>query len=335
MRRSISSSVLGRGEDILAPRRNAAKSNHGRGVVLLAASRLGASIPFVALSLAILLFTPLPSVDAATEAFPAAKDTFVVSAFPNYNLGHLIRAEVGQRIGKSGEATAERGLLHFEVSALPAAAIVTDATLRLFIVHSDGPSPLGLDLTVQPLTAGFIEGDGSSGVTWNTQPAVESSAVAQATMKHARCRLVRGGSDGGVGGGATRRRSHQPLAPRGGHGGVGGRGPLVRLRDQRGGGREPGGASDRVRDPHTDADGYTHSASHLHPDPYAHPHPTAGEHGDRDPDGYADPDGPDGDLQSDRSRLLHLRAWDHAGGGKLERWVGVRERRGHGPGCRL
>ena len=49
-------------------------------------------------------------VAAATETFSAEKDTFVVSAFPNYNLCHLVRAE-----SAAGSTRAGRRAIRFIV----------------------------------------------------------------------------------------------------------------------------------------------------------------------------------------------------------------------------
>ena len=74
-----------------------------------------------------------------------------------------------------------RGLLKFDVSALPPGQPVTRATLRLFIDSAD-PDPPNLAIVVERLAGDFVEGNGAIGVTWNTQPGFAGPPTATATM---------------------------------------------------------------------------------------------------------------------------------------------------------
>jgi hypothetical protein len=117
---------------------------------------------------------------AFTETCEAVRDTYVWSEAPTLNFGGQTLAEVGRSLSKSGGVALWRGLLYFDLSALPPEAIISSATLRLFVDFTTGQSPLNLDLAVWRLSADFDEGDGMSGVTWQTQPAVEPSRRTQA-----------------------------------------------------------------------------------------------------------------------------------------------------------
>jgi hypothetical protein len=119
---------------------------------------------------------------AFTEVCEAVHDTFVWSELPTNNFGGQTLAEVGRGVAKLGGVAKERGLLFFDLSALPSEAIITGATLRLFVDSTTSQNPLNLDLTVWRLAADFDEGNGVTGVTWQNQPAVETSPANSATM---------------------------------------------------------------------------------------------------------------------------------------------------------
>jgi hypothetical protein len=121
---------------------------------------------------------------ADTQTFTASKDTTVWNEVPNINIGANSTSEVGRETAKNVPVGIKRGLLHFDTSTLPSQAIVTGATLRLFIQGVAEPvqDPHDLSVTVWRLSADFVEGDGSSGVTWNTQPGVEASPTSTADM---------------------------------------------------------------------------------------------------------------------------------------------------------
>jgi hypothetical protein len=121
---------------------------------------------------------------AETQTFSATKDTFVWNEVPDINIGGNSASEVGRETAKNVPVGLKRGLLHFDISALPPSALITGATLRLFIQSVAEPvqNPSDLSVTVSRLSADFVEGDGSSGVTWNTQPGVETSPTSTADM---------------------------------------------------------------------------------------------------------------------------------------------------------
>lgn len=115
---------------------------------------------------------------ATTVTFQTDKDTSVWSNVPNNNAGVSQVSVVGRHLAKNARY---RGLLHYDLSTLPADAIISAATLRLF-VDQVSADPLGLALTVWRLQASFVEGNNSSGVTWNTQPDIIASPTNTATM---------------------------------------------------------------------------------------------------------------------------------------------------------
>lgn len=117
----------------------------------------------------------------ATATFGAVADTHVDLKADNTNFGTFSVNTVGltfESFGPSTLSSVDRGLLHFDISALPANAVITSATLRLFIDATTGPTPLALNLTVFELTSSFNENT----VTWNTQPAIFPSPTDMATM---------------------------------------------------------------------------------------------------------------------------------------------------------
>ena len=103
------------------------------------------------------------------------------SAAPANNIGSTTICEVGRAGSKNNAALLKRALLSFDVSTLPSNAIVTAATLRLYVEWTQH-DPLQLDLTAWRLADDFVEGDSNSGVTWQTQPAVEASPTSGGMM---------------------------------------------------------------------------------------------------------------------------------------------------------
>jgi RHS repeat-associated protein len=127
---------------------------------------------------AVLLLWGASISQATTVAIPTDSDTVVWSTYPNNNLGVWQASAVGRQVAKAARL---RSLLHFNLSTLPSEAIITAATLRLLI---DQPSSngLGLEIVAARLQSGFVEGNNSTGVTWNTQPDVIASPTNTATM---------------------------------------------------------------------------------------------------------------------------------------------------------
>lgn len=115
---------------------------------------------------------------ADTVTIPTGSDTSVWSHAPNNNWGVTQVSPVGRNVGKSATF---RSLLHFNLSTVPANALINSATLRLFIDQATADPP-NLALTAQRLQQSFVEGNNSTGVTWNTQPAVFASPTDTATM---------------------------------------------------------------------------------------------------------------------------------------------------------
>jgi len=109
-----------------------------------------------------------------TETYLSAADTHVRSANSGANFGNWSTNLVGREVNKSGvDPILSRALFHFDVATVPTGALIRHAALRLYIdnVIEDPSNPGALDVTAWPLTGGFVEGDGSTGVTWTTQPA--------------------------------------------------------------------------------------------------------------------------------------------------------------------
>jgi hypothetical protein len=101
-------------------------------------------------------FLSVEPVAADSQTFMATKDAFVWNEVPDVNTGHASVCEVGRETAKNAPVGLKRGLLHFDVSALPAEAIVTGATLRLFVGSKTAQVPLDLSLTVSRLSADFV-----------------------------------------------------------------------------------------------------------------------------------------------------------------------------------
>jgi hypothetical protein len=106
---------------------------------------------------------------ADTTTVPASKDAWVWSTLPANNIGATATAEVGRTLPKSGPVLVKRALLEFDVSAVPAEALIIQARIRLYVERTSA-DPLGLELTLTRLGEGFVEGDNTVGVTWDTQP---------------------------------------------------------------------------------------------------------------------------------------------------------------------
>jgi hypothetical protein len=117
----------------------------------------------------LLLVIPPGNAEAAVFDVFASKDTHVWSLFPDNNFGNFTRNEIGREIGKGETGSVKRALLHFDLSGLPAGVVITNSFIHMFIPEGVGED---LPITVWRLTEGFAEGDGTSGVTWNTQPDV-------------------------------------------------------------------------------------------------------------------------------------------------------------------
>lgn len=116
-----------------------------------------------------------------TATIGAAHDTWVWSALPANNLGNYSTGETGPYGAKNGATLLKRALLHFDISTVPSGATISEARLRLYIERTYA-DPLALGLTAWRLSDAFIEGDGTTGVTWQTQPGVEPSPTATGAM---------------------------------------------------------------------------------------------------------------------------------------------------------
>ncbi len=99
-------------------------------------------------------------IDPTTSTFnPPTYDSYVSQANPatNYGGDNVVYVTVGTAY------TVKRGLYQFDISAIPAGATVTSASLNLYTIECLGSTTYN----ISRLTATFDE----STVTWNTQPA--------------------------------------------------------------------------------------------------------------------------------------------------------------------
>lgn len=115
---------------------------------------------------------------ATTVTIQTDSDTTVWSNGVNNNFGTWQSGGVGRNLAKTARY---RSLLHYDLATLPSNAIISTATLRLFIEQPTS-DPLNLGLTAWRLQSSFVEGNGSTGVTWNTQPDVVASPTNTGTM---------------------------------------------------------------------------------------------------------------------------------------------------------
>jgi len=97
---------------------------------------------------------------------PASQDAFISSGTPGTNYGSNVALWAGS--GTGGGGGEKRSLLKFDVASIPSNAVVTAATLQLYVT-----SGLSNPVTVSTykITASWLEGT----VTWNNQPAAEST----------------------------------------------------------------------------------------------------------------------------------------------------------------
>lgn len=107
---------------------------------------------------------------------PSADATLIQEPTGEYALGAAYNVYAG-RIGDNGGATIRRGLMRFNLSAIPAGSTITSVTLRLYMSQTQsGSQSVGLHRCSLPWTegtafafggAGAVAGVGDS--TWNYQ----------------------------------------------------------------------------------------------------------------------------------------------------------------------
>jgi hypothetical protein len=100
----------------------------------------------------------------------AVADATVRNGAPNTNFGSEPTLEV--MLYRSGDVWGEAmALVRFDLSALPANAIIESATMELYLVDADGEDPA-------PIGAYFITGNWTeAGVTWNNRPAAQPTGI--------------------------------------------------------------------------------------------------------------------------------------------------------------
>ena len=125
-------------------------------------------------SLFLVLFFRPPDAHAATVILPVMADTFILSSAPDNNAG----GNTLLNLGTDGQGGVRRGLLRFDVSAIPAGATVTSAVLRLTVVRIPVGGPANSNFELHRLLADWSGGTqaGNSGapategeVTWNSR----------------------------------------------------------------------------------------------------------------------------------------------------------------------
>jgi len=120
------------------------------------------------------LFFDPPDAHAATIILPVMADTFILSSAPDNNAG----GNTLLNLGTDGQGGVRRGLLRFDLSAIPAGATVTSAVLRLTVVRIPFGGPMNSNFKLYRLLADWSGGTqaGNSGapategeVTWNSR----------------------------------------------------------------------------------------------------------------------------------------------------------------------
>ncbi|MGB6681608.1 MAG: DNRLRE domain-containing protein [Candidatus Bathyarchaeia archaeon] len=128
---------------------------------------------FVSRLLVITVLTVLLSISSLQNVLganvtitPPDGDAVIAEAYPDSNSGSWGFIEVG-RFSEGGGSYIRRGLVKFDLSSIPAGSIVTSASLKLFTKGSTA-GVLGTgEFFVYRVTHDWVEGDGTSGVTWN------------------------------------------------------------------------------------------------------------------------------------------------------------------------
>jgi hypothetical protein len=116
----------------------------------------------------------VPAARPATITLPVEADTFIISSAPDHNAG----GNVQLNLGTDGQGGVRRGLLRFNLGAIPAGATITSAVLRLTVVRVPVMAPVDSNFELYRLLADWAGGaqGGSSGapaaegeVTWNSR----------------------------------------------------------------------------------------------------------------------------------------------------------------------
>ena len=102
----------------------------------------------------------LPGAVTRTFTLEATQDAYISSAFPNTNFGGTQNLNLGWQIGGQ---EAMRILLQFDLSAIPANAIINSARWELFQTQSIPVNDGGMDFRAQFMTQSWSQ----NSVTWN------------------------------------------------------------------------------------------------------------------------------------------------------------------------
>jgi glucose/arabinose dehydrogenase len=103
------------------------------------------------------------NLQAANTNLPAAADAFINSGAPDNNAG----ANAWFDAGTDGTGSVRRGLIRFELSAVPPGSVITSAVVQLTVIKVPGFGAVSSTFDLFRLTSGWSEGaqSGSSGAS--------------------------------------------------------------------------------------------------------------------------------------------------------------------------
>ncbi len=131
-------------------------------------------IPAAVRVISVFLMTLLPwAVGAVTVSLNPVADTFIISSAPDNNAG----GTSGFTAGKDGSFGIRRGLVQFNLGAIPAGSTITSAVLRLTVINVPG-APVNSTFDLHRLQNGWNEGNKSGGFPGNSgAPATSGEAT--------------------------------------------------------------------------------------------------------------------------------------------------------------
>lgn len=122
-----------------------------------------------------------------TSSLPAEADAYVSSSLPNMNYGAASTME--SRIIVSGGTTSVRRIyIRFNLSTIPANAIIIYARMRLY-VNNEGADTANTGLVLQRCLGPWTEPDIAGSLTFNNQPANETSDAINTSLRSGNHRL--------------------------------------------------------------------------------------------------------------------------------------------------
>ena len=109
----------------------------------------------------------------STVGVTGGGDTYVNSGAPNTSFATSTQI----RVGKESNGSVDRSLVRFNLSAIPSAAYVSSAEMRLDNVYSQS-------CTAQTVNVRDLTGSFGTSTTWNSQPGTGSTVVASGSFAH-------------------------------------------------------------------------------------------------------------------------------------------------------